>query len=148
MTQPASNPAGARQGPLHGGCQCGAVRYVVRAPAEEVYHCHCQMCRKVHGAIFATFGIVPADAFTIERGAGRLSTFESSPGSRRLFCGNCGCQLLSTVESRPGVVYFAVATLDDGAHPGHPAGRERHIYVGSKVPWYEIASHLPQHEVS
>ncbi len=134
--------------PLHGGCQCGAVRYALRAPAEDVYHCHCQMCRKVHGAIFVTFAVVSVAGLTIEQGADRLSTFESSPGTRRQFCRNCGCPLFCTVESRPGILYFTPATLDGGAHPGHPPGRERHVYVGSKVPWYAIADRLPQHETA
>lgn len=134
--------------PLGGGCQCGAVRYVLRRPAEDIYHCHCQMCRKIHGAIFVTFAVVPADGIAIEKGADRLATFESSPGTRRQFCRRCGGQLFCTVESRPGIVYFTPATLDGGAHPGHPVERERHIYVGSKVPWYEIADDLPRHETA
>jgi len=29
-------------------------------------------------------------------------------------------------------------------HPGHATEKERHIYVSSKVPWYEIENHRPQ----
>ena len=133
--------------PLPGGCQCGAVRYTLDAPAEDLYHCHCQMCRKIHGAVFATFAVVGVGDLTVEQGADRLASFESSPGTLRQFCGHCGCPLFCTVESRPGIVYFTAATLDDGAHPGHPVECERHIYVASKLPWYKIGDHLPQRDI-
>ncbi len=132
--------------PLLGGCQCGAVRYRLSAPAADLYHCHCQMCRKIHGALFATFAGVPVEGLSIERGAEELSSFESSPGILRQFCRHCGCPLLCRVASAPGMIYFTPATIDGGAHPGHPAARERHLYVGSKVPWYDIESRLPQRD--
>ena len=132
--------------PLAGGCQCGAVRYTVRAAPQSLYHCHCQMCRKVHGAMFATFAVVPVAGLVIAKGADQLSTFESSPGTLRLFCRGCGCQLFCTIASQPENIFFTPTTLDDGVHPGHRPEIERHVYVGSKVPWYEIESRLPQHD--
>ena len=38
-----------------GSCLCGAVRYEVSDPFEEMHHCHCSKCRKAHGAAFSTF---------------------------------------------------------------------------------------------
>ena len=35
------------------------VRYRVNAAASEIYHCHCSLCRKLHGALFATWAVVP-----------------------------------------------------------------------------------------
>ena len=129
---------------LRGGCQCGAVRYAVRGPASAVIHCHCSMCRKLHGAVFASFAIALRDRIEIERGADNLATFESSEGVRRLFCRTCGCQLFCDMDDVPGERWFTPATLDGGAHPGHPPASERHIFVASKVPWHEIAAGLPQ----
>ena len=34
-----------------GGCLCGAVRYEVDPPLRDVILCHCEMCRKAHGAV-------------------------------------------------------------------------------------------------
>jgi hypothetical protein len=132
--------------PHAGGCQCGTVRYTVHATPQSLYHCHCQMCRKIHGAMFATFAVVPVAGLVIEQGADQLSSFESSPGTSRLFCRRCGCQLFCTVASQPETISFTPTTLDEGAHPGHLQEIERHIYVGSKVPWYDIDSRLPQHD--
>ena len=80
---------------LAGGCQCGTVRYRVTAAATRTFHCHCSMCRKLHGAVFVTFSTVPEDGFAIERGEESLGRFESSPLMRRSFCTGCGCQLYS-----------------------------------------------------
>lgn len=132
--------------PVSGGCQCGTVRYTLHAPVNEVYHCHCSVCRKVHGALFATFALVAREKLTIDQGANNLATFETSPGSHRHFCRTCGCHLFGDSPDAPDLRWFTPATLDGGAHPGHPADTERHIYAGSKVPWYEITDDLPKFE--
>ena len=129
---------------LTGGCQCGAVRYRVTAPAREVYHCHCGMCRRLHGAVFASFAIVARDRFVIERGEDTVKRYDSSSGAYRCFCARCGSQIYSDVQKWPDIRFYTVGTLDGGAHPGHAPANERHIYVGSKLPWWHIADGLPQ----
>jgi hypothetical protein len=58
-----------------------------------------------------------------------------------LHCGVCGSLLYSQVrEGR--YVHVAMGTLADS-----PTIRpSRHIFVGSKAPWFEITDDLPQHE--
>ena len=131
---------------IKGGCQCGAVRYSVHAPAQEMYHCHCSICRKSHGTLFATYATVPREHLRIDHGAANLVTYSSSPDVHRHFCGTCGCQLLLDDDRWPDLKWFTPGTLDGGEHPGHPAATERHIFVGSKVPWHEITDSLPRHE--
>jgi hypothetical protein len=127
-----------------GGCQCGAVRYAVTAPATDLYHCHCSMCRKVHGAVFGTYAVIPQDAFVIEKGQAALALFESSPGILRYFCRNCGCPIYCDTVKPPTSRVYTAATLDNGASPGHPPERERHIYAASKSCWYEIDRKLTE----
>jgi hypothetical protein len=127
-----------------GGCQCGKIRYEVSERAQELYHCHCGMCRKVHGAVFGTYSIVPRSAFHLTEGANDLGRFESSPGVVRFFCKGCGCQIYCEDARRPAITFHAPASLDAGFTPGHSAAR--HIYVASKACWYEIADDLPQSE--
>ena len=131
---------------LTGGCLCHAVRYRVEGPALEVCHCHCQMCRKIHGALFASFAVVKADRFRITEGEEKLTCYGSSPGVRRYFCATCGGQVYSELEQTPTVVFFTVGSLDQGVHPGHEPGKEQHIFVGSKIPWHEIRDDLPPFE--
>lgn len=129
-----------------GGCFCGAVRYRFTAPALETHHCHCSMCRKVHGALFGTFSVILKDYFSVEKGAENLVPFQSSERLHRNFCKRCGCHLFDELEHTTSVVELATGTLDDGAHPGHPEVTRRHIFVGSKVPWHAIEDGLPRHE--
>lgn len=131
---------------LEGGCQCGAVRYRVSAAASEVYHCHCSMCRKLHGSLFATWAVVPCGRIEVTQGRGALAAFESSPGVRRRFCRGCGCQLFCEIDSDRKFDWFTPGTLDGGAHPGHRRDREQHIFVGSKVTWHEIHDDLKRFE--
>ena len=82
----------------------------------------------------------------VTRGAGALATYESSPGARRRVCRNCGCHLISEIDSDPELDWFTPGTLDGGIHPGHAPEREQHIFVGSKAAWDEIGGEAPRHE--
>jgi hypothetical protein len=129
---------------LTGGCLCGAVRYTLAAPVHDVIHCHCSMCRKAHGALFVSFGLAPADAFTFQSGEDNLGDFESSPGSHRVFCRTCGGQVINRVDKWPDQVFIALGSLDPGQAPGHEPGHERHIFWESRNGWYEPADDLPK----
>ena len=131
---------------LSGGCQCDAVRYRITAPTAKTFHCHCSICRKNHGAMFGTISMLARDQLIIDEGADNLGDFESSAGVHRKFCRTCGSPLFGFFDNNPDLACISTGTLDDGAHPGHGDDSIRHIFVGSKVPWYEIADGLPQHE--
>jgi hypothetical protein len=130
--------------PVSGGCQCGAVRYTLLGPAEAIYHCHCSICRKLHGAVFVSFATCPPQRLRLDRGADELASFCSSPGSFRRFCRRCGCHLFCDVDNQPWQRWFLPATLDGGADPGNPPGTARHIFYGSKVAWYAPEDGLPR----
>jgi hypothetical protein len=75
-------------------------------------------------------------------GAELLKEWESSPGRRRCFCRRCGSPILKRNDARPETIRLRLGTLD--SDPGvKPA---KHIYVGSKAPWFEITDGLPQSE--
>jgi hypothetical protein len=128
--------------PIHGGCQCGTVRYTITAPPREVLHCHCSLCRKAHGALFASFGDYPATALTIDCGSASLADFQSSPGIHRLFCPSCGCQLFNRIDKWSDRVFVVLGTLDAGENPGHAPTDERHIFWDSRVSWYDTGDDL------
>ena len=130
--------------PIHGHCQCGAVRYIVTAPPEQLYHCHCSMCRRCHGTVFATYAVVRSEHLVIERGKGNLATYDSSPPTHRHFCKTCGCQLLIDDDRVPHLRWFTPGTCDWPS--AEPPAAPKHVYVGSKVPWYRIADGLPQED--
>jgi len=58
MTEPAFEPLKA---PLSGGCQCGAVRYESSMKPVGTHFCHCRMCQRAVGNVFATLAPVHKD---------------------------------------------------------------------------------------
>ncbi len=117
---------------LRGSCLCGDVAFEIEGPVEPLGHCHCSMCRKAHGAAFASFVSAPATSFRWLSGAKGVKSYASSPQGERPFCPRCG----STVPAGPvGDRMFVPAGLIDGELA---LGPMQHIFVGSKAPWYEI----------
>ncbi len=56
-----------------GSCLCGVVRFEVDEFLPQVAHCHCSMCRKFHGAAYATIAGVRRELLIRLRwGAGRV----------------------------------------------------------------------------
>ena len=124
-----------------GSCLCGTVHYVVEGDFEWMTHCHCSMCRKAHGAAFATYATVRTECLRIEQGEHALKHLNSSATVIRSFCSNCGSPLLWRDDSRePGMIAFALGGLDTELAPGE----QRHIFAGSKASWYLIEDHWPQ----
>lgn len=130
--------------PLKGGCFCQAVRYTVSKAALSVQHCHCEICRKLSAALSHPGAVCDRDAVDIQ-GQENLKRIRTSPSFERHFCGNCGCHLFGYEDSDQKLMYFLPATLDEGAHPGHPVDKESHIYVRSMAPWERLTDDLPQY---
>jgi hypothetical protein len=96
------------------------------------------MCRKSHGAAFATWLFVEPEHFRWTSGAELVAAYASSPGVERCFCTRCGSPLAARLHGH--VVEVTCATLD-----GEVGVRPReHIFVGSKASWHEITDDLPQ----
>src|SRR6201996_5923209 len=105
---------------IHGSCLCGSVRYDINGPFEVMSHCQCSMCRKNHGAAFATFVSVPLSGFRWVAGENQISTFQSSNYGKRNFCSKCG-SITPVVESDTGVVFCPAGNFDGelGIRQGH-----------------------------
>jgi hypothetical protein len=125
-----------------GSCLCGTVKYELDGPFEVMSHCHCSMCRKHHGAAFATFVTVPLSSFRWVAGEDALSTYQSSAYGKRTFCSKCG-SVMPVVEADTGIAFCPAGNLDGelGIQP------QSHRFVGSKASsWHTITDDLPQHE--
>ena len=96
---------------LHGGCQCGAIRYVARVDNDEAYYCHCRMCQKAFGNLFGVF--FDADRRSIEWEGGEPAYFESSKIARRGFCRECGTPLTFEYLDAEHKVDLTVGSLDE-----------------------------------
>lgn len=124
-----------------GSCLCGAVRYEVEGDIRNITHCHCSMCRKMHGSAFGSYGSVRREQFRLLQGDAVLASYASSHGVTRRFCRACGSPLFWLSENRfPEWMSIALGTLDT---PFVPV-QQRHIHVASKAGWYVIADGWPQ----
>lgn len=129
---------------LTGGCNCGAVRYVLSAPPLAVAACHCANCRKQSGAAYSVNLVVRASTLSVE---GELAAFsdtdtESGAPVERQFCRACGSPIRSLPAATPKIAAVKAGTLDDaGAY-----APQVHIWTRSKLPWVELPAEAVQFE--
>jgi hypothetical protein len=122
---------------VRGSCLCGSVVYEVARLDSAPRHCSCNTCRKAHAAAFNTSASVKRSEFRWLQGEEILRSFESSPGKRRYFCGNCGSHLVAQRDGSQAVA-LRVATLDEDPELAPKA----HIWTSSEVPWLAYGSEI------
>ncbi|WP_371926104.1 GFA family protein [Pseudomonas sp. LPB0260] len=125
---------------LKGSCLCQRVKYEITGELLDVLNCHCSMCRKLHASAFRTRARVAAKDWRTLSGERFIKFYESSKGEHKGFCSECGSSLFTRFDAAPEVLGFPLGTLDDDPKV-KPA---RHVYVGSKAPWFDITDTLPQ----
>ena len=135
-----ANPDNASGRILSGSCLCGAVQYTVRDEFLSAMNCHCSQCRRATGSAFKPFAGIARAKFTLTKGATNLTIYgEADNHDAR--CKTCGSLLYSVVRDGAYVhVTLGALTDDPSIRPS------KHIYVGSKAPWFTITDDLPQHD--
>jgi hypothetical protein len=128
---------------IRGRCACAAVRFEVGGSFHEAHHCHCSVCRRSHGAAFATFACTRTSSLRVVEGEASIATYRSSEPVRRSFCRTCGSSLFFAHDAAPHLVWVAVGSLDDAS--AAEVAIDAHCFVGSKAPWWTIADGLAQH---
>jgi hypothetical protein len=124
---------------LNGKCLCGAVHYTVSDEFLYAANCHCSNCRRTTGSAFKPFAGIEREKFSVAGGADQLMVYGDSTG-HDAHCAKCGSLLYSLVRNG-AYVHVAMGTLIDD-----PSIRpSKHIFVGSKAPWYTITDDLPQY---
>src|SRR5262245_7435375 len=125
---------------LLGECECRAVQYRVADEFLYASHCHCSRCRAGPGSALKPSAGIERWKLEVTDGADRLLIFGEESGNHTR-CGVCGSLLYSVVRDGE-FVHVALGSLADA-----PSLRPtKHIFVGSKAPWYEITDDLPQFE--
>jgi len=128
--------------PYMGTCLCGEIQYEVKQVEAQLGHCHCTMCRKFHGAAFATLGEAYVENFRWVAGEELLKTYEAPNGTKRKFCDTCGSSLIFVASNDDGkLVEFSLGTLDTG----DDLQPDAHIFTNYGACWYKIRDDLPQY---
>ncbi len=129
-------------GPMEGGCACGAVRYRMTTKPIFVHCCHCRWCQRESGAAFALNALIEADRVVVLKGEPERVATPSASGKGQTFarCPDCHVALWSNYAGAGDLVNFVrVGTLDqpDRLPP------DIHIYTASKQPWVVIPEGIP-----
>lgn len=120
---------------ISGGCQCGGVRYRSAMAPQNVHYCHCRMCQRAVGNIFATLVPVRKDKVTW---TGTPTFFQSSSKAKRGFCAACGTPLSFAYDDSDWIC-FTLGSLDD---PG-AVRPVIHYGIESQIPWFHLEDGLP-----
>lgn len=121
---------------IRGGCQCGAVRFSVAMPPKRVSVCHCRMCQRASGNVFAPLAEFANEAVTWEKG--EPARFASSNIAERGFCAACGSPLFFR-DVEGDTTEFMIGSLEapEQLKPTY------HYGVESRVSWLHEIGALP-----
>lgn len=119
--------------PYTGGCQCGQIRYEIRAEPLTLYACHCKECQRQSSSAFGMSMTVSREAVVVLQGQPKAWTREadSKRSVRCFFCGDCGTRLFHQRDRHPTVMNIKAGTLDDTSGL-NPVG---HLWTRSKQSW-------------
>lgn len=116
---------------ITGGCQCGEVRYELRAAPVEVYVCHCRECQKQAASAFGISVIVRSGDLKLTAGTPRQWSRAATVQGRMAcsFCPTCGTRLFHGDPAADAMVSVKGGSLDT---PPDLTG-SKHIWVRSKL---------------
>jgi hypothetical protein len=123
-----------------GSCLCGAVAFTVGPPYPWFAHCHCSLCRKQHGSLFATSLGVARAAFRWLQGTEEIRRYSATPAFERPFCRHCGAAV--PAASHDERCWHVPAGLLDNGFRWKPRS---HIFVASRSSLTELDDALPRH---
>lgn len=120
-----------------GGCQCGAVRYALYVAPENSHVCHCRMCQRATGGVFAALAGAPKADFAWTKG--EPAVFESSNLATRAYCRDCGTPLSFSYNMPEARFYVTIGSMDE------PEAAPILIQYGveSKIGWVKFCEDVP-----
>ena len=127
-------------GTAHGRCYCGRVRFEGELPTKFVTHCHCENCRRAHGAAFVTWAGFRAGMLRVTAGEQELRRYVTDTGATRSFCATCGTTLFFESPRWKDEVHVAAVHFEDELDKP-PGG---HFYADRAVVWCPITDDLPR----
>ena len=100
--------------PYFGGCQCGKVRYKLKAEPISLIACHCKQCQLQSGSAFGMSMHVKTDTLEVK---GQLKSFDriADSGNKNTgyFCPQCGNRIYNVPQALKGILVLKPGTLDD-----------------------------------
>lgn len=123
--------------PYEGGCECGAIRYLINEEPLVVYACHCTICQTQSGSAFGMGFRLAEAAFVLTKGT--LKSFQRVAESGQMFtnsfCPDCGTRIYHQNERSVGMLSLKPGTLDDTSW----LVASHQIFADSAQPWVEMS---------
>lgn len=121
-------------------CACGCVKLFSRLPVDQLQHCHCKMCREIHGAPFVTWAPLPESTVSWVAVDGALRAAPTSKDAVRHGCDVCGTTLSIKYHSQPDTIWLAVGAAAPGDVMPSGKGMRRilHISCSWRSSWWPV----------
>jgi len=127
--------------PLKGSCNCGDIRYEVRAPFLSQIACHCRQCQQHTQSAFSLNGSLRISDFKITQGKLQkfIKTADSGHHVDCYFCPRCGNRIYHQHPLQPDIVRLKMGTLEDT----RAINPSMHIWTEMKQDWYVVPEGVP-----
>ena len=112
-------------------CLCGDVEFEFEPVDDMAMSCFCSLCRRSHGADYATQLISNKETLKITKGEELITEFSSSEFGVRAFCSKCGSRLMNYAKAHSNYMSVALSSVVS-EHNISPAAN---VQVGSKAAW-------------
>lgn len=118
---------------VKGSCHCGNVSYAVHGNIVSVVNCHCELCRSLCGAAFASYVVVRQLELSLQ-GQESLVSYTATDKATRHFCKICGTPIFNTNPvSYPSLVMLYLGTVASSAN----LTPKLNVFCESKLPWVD-----------
>lgn len=126
---------------IEGSCLCGSIKYDVELIPDKIFNCHCQFCRKAHGADYVTIALAKGSTLVLSDEYNHLIEHVNAIGGIRAFCSICGTRLMNYAPDKN--LYFSVAlsTVDTPIDLKPVA----HVNTESKAAWCKPYQGIPNY---
>jgi hypothetical protein len=104
---------------------------------EKPHVCHCRMCQKATGGLFAA--LAGCAKLALQWTEGKPAFFASSSLAARGYCRDCGTPLTFSYNTPDARIYVTIGSMDDPAL----ASIEIQYGVESKIPWVRFCENVP-----
>src|SRR5215470_11320 len=133
----------ANDGVRTGGCQCGFLRYELRAPSVKVYICHCTECRKQSASAFGISVIANSSSFALTRGTPNRWSRRTDSGRSMscYFCPICGSRVWHGDAAQQARISIKGGSLDEPVDVAAAV----HIWTTRKLQGIAIPELAEQH---
>jgi hypothetical protein len=128
---------------MPGGCNCGAIRYLVTRAPLTAYICHCHLCQKRTGSPFSMTVVLPADALEIVKGEPMRTERNLPKGGKNVSWICPSCYSRTHTQREGGVtINLRAGTLDDTSWI-RPVAQ---FWTSSAQPWALVLDNILSYE--